>query len=369
MRVLILSSNNGGGHNAVAQALKQVFEAHGDLCRVEDCLSFISEDVSEAVAKSHSFMYRHVPKLFDSGYRHTLNHPKTFMQHHNGRRMLNLGRKNLGRTIQKGGYDAVLCTHVFASIMLTDARAKYDLPVVTGVVETDYTASPGTQAGSPDWHFIPAESLKEGLAALGVPRERIIASGIPVTDAFYRPSDSAQARRSLGLNPNCRHLLVMGSSMGAGPLPELAAELAALMGPREVATFVCGTNRALEEALRAAWQGDQRFRILGYEEDVSQLMEASDLLITKPGGITVTEAAMKGLPMVLVDAVAGCEAYNLDFFVNVGGAVSAEGSRALARLAVDILRDDARRGDMARALEPIVRANDREIIWRTMHGI
>ena len=369
MRVLILSSNNGGGHNAVAQALKQVFEAHGDLCRVEDCLSFISEDVSEAVAKSHSFMYRHVPKLFDSGYRHSLKHPKTFMRHHNGRRMLNLGRKNLGRTIRNGGYDAVICTHVFASIMLTDARAKYDLPVVTGVVETDYTATPGTQAGSPDWHFIPAARLREGLVALGVPRERIIASGIPVTDAFYRPFDRAQARRALGLDANGRHLLVMGGSMGAGPMPELASELAGLLGPGEVATFVCGTNRALEEALRTAWRGDARFRILGFETDVSLRMEASDVLVTKPGGITVTEAAMKGLPMVLVDAVAGCEAYNMDFFTDLGGAVSAPGPRALARLAVDILRNDARRGDMARAFQPIVRANDREIIWRTMHGI
>ena len=67
MRVLILSSNNGGGHNAVAEALREVFEAHGDLCRVEDCLSFISEDVSEAVAKSHNFVYRYAPKLFASG--------------------------------------------------------------------------------------------------------------------------------------------------------------------------------------------------------------------------------------------------------------------------------------------------------------
>ena len=68
MRVLILSSNNGGGHNAVAEALREVFEAHGDQCRMEDCLSFISEDVSEAVAKSHNFVYRYAPKLFASQY-------------------------------------------------------------------------------------------------------------------------------------------------------------------------------------------------------------------------------------------------------------------------------------------------------------
>lgn len=360
MRVLILSSNNGGGHNAVAQALKQVFEAHGDPCRVEDCLSFISEDVSQVVAKSHNFMYRHVPRLFDSGYRHTQKHSKTFMKHHSGRRMLNLGIKNLGKAIRGGGYGAVICTHVFGAIMLTDAKAKYDLPVVTGIVETDYTATPGTQAGSPDWHFIPAESLRDGLAALGVPREKIVASGIPVRDAFYAPSQGT---------PEGRRILVMGGSMGAGPVPELAAALAEQLTDRESATIVCGTNRALAEALRGTYAGDRRFRVLGYEEDVSALMGVSDVLITKPGGITVTEAAVRRLPMVLVDAVAGCEGYNLDFFVKTGGAVTAESPREIARLGVEIIRDPDRRSRMARALEPVARANDREIIWRTMHDI
>lgn len=369
MRVLILSSNNGGGHNAVAQALKEVFEAHGDRCRVEDCLSFISEDVSEAVAKSHNFVYRHAPKLFDSGYRHTQKHPKTFMKHHNGRRMLNLGRKNLGRTIRTGGYDAVICTHVFGAIMLTEARAKYDLPVVTGVVETDYTATPGTQAGSPDWHFIPSERLRPGLEALGVPGEKIIASGIPVRRAFYEASDRPSAKRRLGLETDGGHLLVMGGSMGAGPVPELAAELAGLLGPRDAVTVVCGTNRALRQALTADFGSDGRFRILGYERDVSALMSAADVLITKPGGITITEAAVKRLPLVLVNAVAGCEAYNLDFFVNTGGAVTSQTPRALARLGMSLLRDGARRSEMARALEAVAGANDREIIWRTMRGL
>lgn len=369
MRVLILSSNNGGGHNAVAQALKQTFEAHGDRCHVEDCLSFISEDVSDAVAKSHNFMYRHVPKLFDSGYRHSQKHPKTFMEHHNGRRMLNLGRRNLGRTIISGGYDAVLCTHVFGAIMLTEARAKYGLRGVTGIVETDYTATPGTQANNVDWHFIPSERLREGLAALGVPRDRIVPSGIPVRDAFYRDIDRAEARRALGMDADARHLLVMGGSMGAGPVPELAAELAATLTRRERVTVVCGTNHGLEAALRSDYGGDPRFRIMGYVDDVSALMSASEALITKPGGITVTEAAVKRLPMVLVNAVAGCEAYNLDYFVQTGGAATADSPRALARLGAELLRDAARRDAMARALEPVARANCREVIWRTMHGI
>ena len=97
-------------------------------------------------------------------------------------------------------------------------------------------------------------------------------------------------------------------------------------------------------------------------------MDASELLLTKPGGITVTEAAVKRLPMVLVNTVAGCEAYNLDFFVRAGGAVTAGTPQTLAHLALAVIRDPAWQSEMSAALEPIARANDREIVWRTMRG-
>lgn len=312
-------------------------------------------------------MYRHAPKLFDRGYRHSRRHPQIFMEHHNGRRVLNLGRRNLGRFIMTGGFDAALCTHVFASLMLTDARRKYGLPIRTAVVETDYTATPGAQAGGLDWHFIPAEGLRDELTALGVPTQKIIASGLPVRGAFYTRQDKPTAKAALGLPTDCRHLLLMGGSMGAGPVPELMAAIMRELGPEERVTVVCGTNRSLADALRAVYGGDGRVRVLGYTEDVAALMDAADALVTKPGGITVTEAAMKRLPMVLVNTVAGCEGYNLDFFVSAGGAITVDTPASLARLAVSLLRDTKRQSDMARALDDVARHNDREIIWRTMN--
>lgn len=368
MRVLILSSNNGGGHNAAAHALRELFEAHGDTCHMEDCLSFISEDVSEAVAKSHNFMYRHAPRLFATGYRHTQRHPETFKEHHNGRRVLKLGRKNLGRTIIDGGYDAVICTHVFASLMLTDACRKYGLHIPTGVVETDYTTTPGVQSGDLDWHFIPAAGLKAELEGLGVKPEKIVPSGIPVRNAFYVPRDREAARRALDVPQESRVILMMGGSMGAGPVPELASALAEQMDDACLAVIVCGTNHSLRDSLTAQYGGDPRFRILGYTDDIPQWMDAADVLMTKPGGISVTEAAVKRLPMVLVESVAGCEAYNQSFFIELGGAVTADTSGGQVRAALDIARSPERAGTMARALDAFARNNDREVIWRKITG-
>ena len=368
MRVLILSCSSGGGHNATARALLELFEAHGDSCCMVDCLSYISQDAPGALQKSFSFVYRYVPKLFASGYRHTKRHPETFDERHNSRRMLNLGRPKLVRQIRSGRFDAVICTHVFAALMLTDACHKDGVSVRTGIVETDYTCTPGARSCDVNWHFIPSPQLAGELETLGVNREKIIPTGIPLRSAFYAPRDREGARRALDIPPDARMALIMGGSMGAGPVPALVAALNAQMDRDCVAWVVCGTNQSLRRSLETEYGDDPRIRILGFTDDVPRLMDAADVLVTKPGGISVTEAAMKRLPMVLVDSVSGCEAYNLDFFLKNGGAVTADTPAAQARLALSVLSETAMRDDMVRALDEVARGNQREIIWKMMNG-
>ena len=369
MRVLILSSINGGGHTASARALKELFEAHGAVCDIEDCLSFISENISQTIAKSHSFVYRHVPRMFDYGYRQAEKHSETLMEHHNGRRMLRLGCRNLARFIKARNYDTVVCTHVFAALMVTDVRRKYGFNLRTGVVETDYTVTPGAQAGELDWHFVPAKSLVEPLAQLGVNREKIIPSGIPVRADFLKKADIAEIRRDAGLPEDCLHLLVMGGSMGAGPVPELVAELLREMDDRTRLSIICGTNKTLMKELKELYSAETRLKIYGFSENIAHLMASADLLLTKPGGITVTEAMISRLPMVLMNTVAGCESYNLDFFVGIGGACTADTPQALVKLCLDCLHDESRRAAMAQALDGVAREHDQEVIWQKIKGV
>ena len=129
MKVLILSSNNGGGHNAVAGALQECFESHGDTCVIRDCLSFLSENLSERIARSHDFMYRYTPALFGSGYHRSEENPELFKEHHSARTMIDLGRFALGKYIRSEGFELVLCTHVFAAMMLTAAKKQYGIVI------------------------------------------------------------------------------------------------------------------------------------------------------------------------------------------------------------------------------------------------
>lgn len=353
MKVLILSSNNGGGHNAVAQALKECFEAHGAVCTVRDCLSFLSENLSEVVSRSHDFMYRHAPKLFDKGYRRGEEHTDMFKEKHRARQMIELGKQGLGSFIRDEEYDAVICTHVFAAMMLTAAKTEYSLSVRTAIVETDYTNTPGCADNEVDFHFVPDESLIPGRVAAGVSETRIMASGIPVRSEICARTEKSEAKQHYGLNPAHRHLLVMGGSMGCGPIEDLVDMLYILLDEDVEISVVCGTNEALFEQMSKKLSHLENVHILGYTQEISRLMDSADLLLTKPGGVTVTEAAVKGLPMGLINVVAGCEAHNLQFFLSNGGAVTGVSEEELCDRCKALLEDQAALRSMAEALAAV----------------
>ena len=358
MHVLILSSNNGGGHNAAAEALRERLERSGHTCRIADCLSFLSPGLSRAISRLHTFVYRHVPRIFSAGYRYTERHRGMFVHGHLTRAVIGLGKAALGRMILREGYDAVLCTHVFGAMMLSDAVKRYNLQIKTALFETDYTVSPGASAVQVDLHFVPSEQIKNDLIRLGIPEEKIIVSGIPVRQAFREAAQKPIAKQRLGISPEQRHLLMMAGSMGCGPMEKVLRILAESAGAETHISIVCGSNQKLQRKLAAVYRENDRVSVYGRTEQVSALMDSADLYLTKPGGISVSEAAAKRLPMVLVDTVGGCECHNAAFFLQSGGAVCAGSAEEAVNLCIRLLDAPEKREQMAGALAGLQCAED-----------
>ena len=339
MRVLIVSCNTGEGHNSCGKAIQEALRARQVPCDMEDAFRFISADFSRLLEHAFVCTYRYLPGLFRLGYRCAEDHPAVFKERSSVYRLLTSGAERLGRFIREGGYDAVICPHVLSALIVSRALAGWADPPRTCFVATDYTCSPSCAQSSLDAYFIPDASLREEFIRSGVPAEKLMVSGIPVRQAFFHSQETEAAKAAWGLPPDCRHLLVMCGSMGCGPIRKLVRRLAPILPENSFVSVVCGTNRRLERKLGREFAGDRRIRIYGYVDQVSSLMDSADLYLTKPGGISVTEAACKGLPMVFVDAVAGCESYNMDFFIQQGGAVTADTPRALAETAAALLAD------------------------------
>ncbi len=357
MRVLILTCNTGGGHNACAKALQDIFTESGHSCEVADAIGFVSERLSRFLDWGHTTMYRHIPMLFRFGYGFAEKHPAMLEDEKAVYKLLTDGTEQLYSYIKIGQFDTVICAHVFSGLLLRQMLKEHPMKLKTAFVATDYTCSPGTARSELDYYFIPAESLKEEYTEQGVPAEKIVATGIPVRKAFYTVGNKQDAKRKLGINAEHSHLLMMCGSMGCGPMEKLTKLLSKQMNSNMELSIVCGTNEKLKEYLTDKFGMYPCIHIHGFVQDISTMMDSADLYLTKPGGLSTTEAVAKRLPMVLIDAVAGCEEYNRNYFVSLGGAVTADTPEKLAHLCIELMNDQKKRAAMADVLSLVLSGN------------
>ena len=334
MRILILSANTGGGHNSAAKAIAEQFEKKGIRCEIADCLSYISAKASGFISRGHSYVYRNMPRLFGAGYRFEERHSPNFIRNRCAK-----GADGLWRKLREG-FDCVICVHVFAGLMMAAVQEKYNVHIRVCFVATDYTCSPGVAEIGADLYFIPHKALREEFVQAGISSEKLYACGIPIVRDFYQPLDQIKAKEALGLPTDKKLTLIGGGSMGAGNLEKEATRLFERMPADSALCVLCGNNRNAYDCLLR--KSNERFFAVPFTDAMPTYMSAADLYITKPGGLTTTEAIAKRLPMVLVHAVPGCETRNFDFLTENGLACGAKKRRLARDLALKLLSDPNR---------------------------
>ncbi len=162
----------------------------------------------------------------------------------------------------------------------------------------------------------------------------------------------AYLRIAEGCDNHCAYCIIpsLRGKYRSRRMEDVLAEIAEGMPENIELTVICGTNKQTAEKLRRRHGENPRVHIRGYVKDMSLMLDSADLYLTKAGGISTTEAAIKGVPLVLADAVGGCESRNLEFFVEHGAAVTAK-TEELGRLCVNLLEDRRKLDAMAQAIE------------------
>ena len=315
MKLLILTCSTGGGHTSAAKAIAQAATEAGAECRIVDALRFLPGVDGKVISHGHTFVYRHLPALFGVGYRREQRSGANVFRMECSR-----GARSLGMYISDGGYDAVVSVHIFASFMLAKLREKGKLNVPTANVATDYTCSPGFAECDLDMNFVP-HGLADEFESYGLEREHILETGIPVARSFGEHMPRQLAREVLNLPGDGQLVLLMCGAMGCGPMEELAAELSHQLPDGAMLAVLCGTNSRLQEAITTS--GLKNVYAVGFTKRVSTWMDAADLMISKPGGSTSSETMAKRLPMIIINAVPGCETKNLEYLTQRGCALSA----------------------------------------------
>ena len=356
MKVLILSCDTGEGHNSSAKAIKAELDRQGIQCDVRDTLALVSEATSRNV--SDIYVYTTKKDLFGKVYRlgemisEANKHIKSPVNYAN-----RFYSKDLHELIINGEYDVAVCTHLFPAEALTDLREKGLLQIPTLFVMTDYTCIPFLKETKLDRYVIPHEDLIEEFAEKGMDRSRLVPVGIPVNEElFSRHIPKMEARRQLedmtgweASSEDDRWFLVMGGSMGFGNMESLLNCLLDKIRHQDRIICVCGRNTGLENKLREEFEFEPRIRTLGFTDKVSLLMDASEVLFSKPGGITSTEAAVKNIPLVHTAPIPGVEDQNARFFHFHNMSYSSLDPQRQAEVAVRLCEDSVWRKRMTDA--------------------
>jgi len=374
-RVLLLSASSGAGHVRAAEALEKAFAARGD-CLVEhiDAIQYVSKFFQNLYDKTYISMVRNAPELMGVLYERTdqpWQHP---------RRRLALDRLNaqpMIRMLKRVQPDLCVATHFLPAEILAWLVAKNQLQAKNAIVVTDYDVHAMWLCRTVGRYYVAIPEALEYLAGIGVPREIIRVTGIPIDPLFARPLDAGKARAQLGLDPAAPILLLAAGGYGVGPVEQLVRDLLALERPWQLVAIAGKASKVkerLEEIAKSADSlpgGGARLVPVGFTTEMDQYMAAADLLVGKAGGLTTSEALARHLPMALIEPIPGQEFRNADHLLENGAAIRCNNLAAAAWKISSLFEDAARltglRQAAARMARPHAAADIAEDALRLLH--
>ena len=221
--------------------------------------------------------------------------------------------------------------------------------VRTYFIATDYTCIPFTEETNPDYFFIPHEELAPEFVKRGIPEEKLAPLGIPVSERFVSLPSREECRERLGIAPDKKCVLIMTGSMGYGNVESMVAKLWERTGEDACIYVMGGTNEKLKAALRKTYEKEKRVVVLDFTDRAQEYMAAADVLFTKPGVLTSTEAVAAGVPLVHTHPIPGCEERNAAFFTERGMSVSDKEEDEVIRKGLELLESKTLREQMRAA--------------------
>jgi len=345
-RVLLLSATSGAGHVRAAQALEKAFSARGD-CLVEhiDALQYVSKLFQRIYDKAYISMVQRAPELMGVLYDRTdqpWQHP---------RRRLALDRLNTSpmiRLLKRIQPDLCVATHFLPAEIIAWLIAKRKLLAHNAIVVTDYDVHAMWLCRTVDRYYVAIDEAKEYLTSIGVPREKILITGIPIDPLFAAPVSRSDARKQLGLDATASVILISAGGYGIGPVDQLVKDLLALQRPWQIVAIAGKsekTKKRLEEIARETGKlqsSSPRLCAVGFTSEMDKYMAAADLMVGKAGGLTTSEALARALPMALIEPIPGQEERNADHLLEAGAAIRCNNLPAAA-WKIAALLDDAKR--------------------------
>jgi processive 1,2-diacylglycerol beta-glucosyltransferase len=348
MNLLILHASAGAGHKRAAEALAAAAQAAGGhRVTVRDILDFTPPLFRRSYAKGYLDIVKSVPELW--GYMYARSDRRALLPHRKQIRTVfnKLNTRKFLEFYDELAPDATICTHFMPLEILATRARQEGVGRAPFCVVTDFAVHALWIVEGVARYYVATEEARRQLLRKGQPPERVQLAGIPVDPIFGRSEPSEAARRRLGLRPDLPLLLLLSGGCGVGPACELVRSLRELTAPCQL-LVVAGNNAELkQEAEEAAAALPFPCKVFGFVNNMHELMDAAEIVISKPGGLTSSEVLAKGKPLVVIDPIPGQEQRNCEHLLEAGAAVRLfEIEDAPCKIGA-LLADPARRSRMA----------------------
>lgn len=350
MKILILSAATGGGHLRASHAIQKYIAENstGNEVVVVDALKSINAVLDKTVCEGYHFLATKTPKVFGQLYRKTnqdsiLSNLVT--------RFSSAFSQKLIPLLEEQKPDVIISTHPFATEMISHLKGKGIVKAPLICLMTDYGPHRAWIADHVDAYIVSTKDMIPEMNAMGVKTEKIYPFGIPVGDVFFTRGDKPALLKKFGMDDKLPTILIMAGSFGVTNIMKIYRNLTQL--PIEFQVIVItGRNQKLYEAFTPVIeQSPKRTKLVYFTDEVENYMHASDLIITKPGGLTVSEALACNIPLAVFDAIPGQEEDNANFLLSHNMAVKLEKGVDPGETILSLLEDNKRLEEMHASLE------------------
>ena len=344
-KILIFYASYGGGHLSAANSIKQCIDDNFKNCETKlvDCMEYVNKPVNKITTTAYKELAKKFPWAWGEVYSHSQKGPLAHISSASN----NLLAKKLLKLLKEYQPDIVISTHPFGSQMVSYLKRKALVDCKLATIMTDFAPHDQWLVGKDyvDYYFVSHEKMRQELINSNVAENTVFATGIPLSNRFLMHFDKDEIMKSMGLNPDKRVILFFGGGefgLGRDKTVKILNSFITHVKNHQIVA-IAGKNEKMKVAfdkLVAETNSESFVKVLAYTKQVPELMSISDLVVTKPGGLTTTESLASGLPIVAINPIPGQEEENAKFLEDEGVAIWLKKNDDYDEIIADLLADE-----------------------------
>ncbi len=367
MKILILYACYGGGHLSAAKSIKQYIDENysENETILIDCMKYINKGLEKVTTGAYNQMAKRVPRLWGKIY----NNSQKGLSAHISNGANKLMAIKLNKLFIQYNPDIVISTHPFGVQMTTYLKSKKKTNCKLASVMTDFAPHDQWLVGSDyiDYIFVSHNAMKSEIASKGILSSKIYDTGIPISNRFLENFDKCKIKKEFNLDVNKKTILFFaGGEFGLGKNSTLKIFQSFINNIKDEYQIItiAGKNEKMKNAFEDLATSNPNIKIYGYSNQIPELMSISDLVVTKPGGLTVTESLCSALPIVIINPIPGQEVQNAEFLESKGLAIWIKNADDSKKIVSELLNNPTKIKEMKAQAKLLANRNSTADICR-----